>query len=78
MFNSRDDALAFRDQLVEELDRIETDGWLISPGLEGATLHIGDGVGRVRGRLDGQGYCVTECDTDPDEGWRAKLEVRPA
>ena len=77
MFDSRDDALAFRSELVEELDRIETDGWLVSPGLEGATIHIGDNVGRVRGRLNGQGYRVTERD-DPVEGWAAKLEVRPA
>jgi len=77
MFDSRDDALAFRSELVEELDRIETDGWLVSPGLEGATIYIGDNKGRVRGHLDEQGYCVTERD-DLAEGWAAKLEVRPA
>jgi len=75
MFDSRDDALAFRSELVEELDRIETDGWLVSPGLEGATVHLGDGEARVRGRLSGQGYRVAE--HEPAEGWAVALEVKP-
>ena len=78
MFDSREDALAFRDQLVAELDRIETDGWHVSPRLEGATLRLAAGTARVRGHLDGRGYRIedrTDDETDAD-GWDAELVVR--
>jgi len=78
MFDSREDALAFRDQLIQELDRIETDGWHVSPRLEGATLRLATGTARVRGHLDGRGYRIedrTDDETDAD-GWDAELVVR--
>lgn len=80
MFDSQDNALAFRDDLVQELDRVETDGWQITPTLDGAEIKLGDNVALVRGQLDGQGYRVTDHTTDDveDDGWIAKLKVMPA
>lgn len=79
MFESEADALAFRDDLVEELGRIETDGWEVSPTLEGATIKLGAGTARVRGSLDSAGYRVADT-TDSEvanSGWESQLTVKP-
>ena len=78
MFSSQDAAFDFRDELIAELDRTETDGWHISPTLDGATIRLAEHVGSVRGHLDGAGYRVRDATTDDTraEGWAAELEVR--
>ena len=80
MFESEGEALSFRDEIISALDEVETDGWHITPTLEGAEVRLGDGAARVRGQLDGQGYRVRERSVDPEEdgNWPvAKLDVRP-
>ena len=77
MFDSRQKALSFRDEIVRELDAVETDGFHVSATLEGAEVRLGSGVARVRGHLDGQGYRVDEKPTDEAEGWAGALDVRP-
>lgn len=79
MFDSREDALEFRDQLVHELDATETDGFHVSARLDAAHVRLGTGVARVRGHLDSAGYTVTDATTSEteDDGWTGKLEVKP-
>lgn len=79
MFDSQDNALAFRDDLVQQLDRADTAGWKVSPTLEGATIKLGAGTARVRGTLDSAGYRVRDT-TDSDvtaSGWESELTVKP-
>lgn len=80
MFDSEDKALAFRDDIVAELDGIETDGFVVSARLDGVDVLLGDGTALVRGHLDGQGYRVTDRTTDEIEsdGWAAQLKVLPS
>lgn len=80
MFEDRDDALSFRDELVPLFDADETDGFHLSLTLEGAEVRLGMGVARVRGRLDSRGYRVYDRTTPEikNEGWDAMLEVRPS
>lgn len=75
MFNSEDDALDFRDDIVTVLDTLDTDGWLLSPRLDGARIQLGDNVGEVRGTLDGQGYRTKSI--EPADGWADALKVEP-
>ena len=80
MFESEDEALSFRDEIITALDETETDGWHVSPTLDGVNVRLGGAVARARGHLDGQGYRVRERDVDPekDGNWPvAKLDVRP-
>lgn len=80
MFDSEDKALAFRDDIVAELDGIETDGFVVSARLDGATVTLGTGTALVRGHLDGQGYRVRDRTTDEIEsdGWESKIMVLPS
>lgn len=79
MFTDRQVALDFAADIVHVLDGIDTDGFHVKPDLEGVKVRIGDGVGEVRGTLDGSGYSVSDRTTDEtkDEGWDAELKVKP-
>ena len=77
MFDSRDDALDFRDEIVQQLVGMDSDidGFHVKPTLDGTTIKIGDGEPRVRGKLSGQGFNVAGATPDDLGGWAAVLEV---
>jgi hypothetical protein len=79
MFDSKQNAREFAFDIAQELDATETDGWSISPTLDGAEVKLGDNMPRVRGYLDRQGYRVSDATTAAieDEGWSGMLEVQP-
>lgn len=70
-------------EIVQVLDRLEAEPWLIrksshvSPGEVGATLLLGDSPGLVRGRLEGAGYSVRDTGLPSRDGWECVWEVRP-
>lgn len=79
MFDSKDDALVFRDQLITELGAVDADDWQISPRLDGANIYLGNNTARVEGHLSGRGYHVedrTNTETETD-GWMGFLRVEP-
>ena len=78
MFDSRDDALSFRDDIVNQLVKFETTGFHVKPTLDGVTIKLGGSPAPIRGRLDGQGYRVTDVTPDDPTGWDSVLEVRPS
>lgn len=82
MFSSREAALGFRNDVVDEMRELRQQHdllWHVSPDLEGVQVRLRPDESTeilVIERLEGEGYRIIDQGTTDDGEWR-DIEVRP-